>query len=423
MELRDHHLGRISTQTGPNGEVRVDAGALLRRLLLFEKCTVESIELKELSTLIDLFGYKGITDLIESGDLNIVMDAVTAGQIGQTDLQVTRDRGGPLPFGSYRLATISLADGETRDKYVHDALQEAHNANVSFKEAVKLKGLIAPRLLRYPIDAANAGVSDTVADVLQQKSSIWSAIRLVVNRDGGVDLGAVPQFEVVDLGNGGDFRIQVHFSDSQLTLPGSTMHSLVQGAILAASGVNQRIHYMQSFGAVSGFQDDEYPLFESRIEFLMRQLRPESHEERFDRVITLTGLPDINENMSCRKVDVKKLLKVRQSEECKEFRAWLRGIDQTTDEEIERRVTALRGRVAEALTGDRGRTVRFAVTTGSGFVPIVGPVLGPALSAADSFLVDRLLGRPGPTIFLSSHYPSVFSGEARQLLEGDASVS
>lgn len=420
MELRDHHLGRISTPA-PNGEVRVDVGSLLRRLLLFEQCTVESIQLKELPTLIDVFSYKGLTHLIESGDLRIIMDAMTAGQVGQTDLQITRDRGGPLPLGSYRLATVSLAE-ESRDKYVHDALQEAHNANIRFKEAVKLKGLIAPRLLRYPDDAANMGVSDTVSDILQQKSSIWSAIRLVVNRDGGLDLGAVSQFEAEDLGNGGDFRIQIHLSDSQLALPDPTMHSLVERAILAAAGMNQRIHFMRSFNAISGFQDDEYSLFESRVEFLMRQLRPDAQEQRFDRIITLAGLPDVNEETSRRQIDVKKLMKVRQSDECKEFRAWLRGIDQTTDEEIERRVRALRGRVAEALTGGRGRTVRFAVTTGSGFVPIVGSLLGPAVSAADSFLVDRLLGKPGPTTFLSSHYPSVFSGEGRKLLEGDASV-
>ena len=45
MELRGHHLGRISTPIGSNGKVQVDVGALIRRLLLIERCTVESIGL------------------------------------------------------------------------------------------------------------------------------------------------------------------------------------------------------------------------------------------------------------------------------------------------------------------------------------------------------------------------------------------
>jgi|NGEPerStandDraft_6_1074524.scaffolds.fasta_scaffold159542_1 hypothetical protein len=205
MELRNHHLGRISTPIGTTGDVQVDAGALIRRLLLFERCTVESIGLKEIPVLVDVFGYAGIRSLIESGALQFVMDAVTAGQVGQTDLEVTRRRGEPLPHGSYRIVTISIED-ESREEQIHAALQEVHNSSLKFKEAVKLKGLLAPRLLRYPIDAARQGTSDTLADVLGHRESIWSAIRYVVRRDAGLDLGDIPNLESEDLGNDGDFR-------------------------------------------------------------------------------------------------------------------------------------------------------------------------------------------------------------------------
>ena len=42
MELRERHLGPITTRSDGGSEVRVDAGALVRRLLLFEHCTLES---------------------------------------------------------------------------------------------------------------------------------------------------------------------------------------------------------------------------------------------------------------------------------------------------------------------------------------------------------------------------------------------
>jgi hypothetical protein len=113
--------------------------------------------------------------------------------------QSPRRRGEPLPHGSYRIVTISIED-ESREEQIHAALQEVHNSSLKFKEAVKLKGLLAPRLLRYPIDAARQGTSDTLADVLGHRESIWSAIRYVVRRDAGLDLGDIPNLDSEDLG-------------------------------------------------------------------------------------------------------------------------------------------------------------------------------------------------------------------------------
>ncbi len=56
MDIREHHLGRISMQL-EDGIVAVDASAPVRRLVLFERVAVESIRLTELPTLAALFGW------------------------------------------------------------------------------------------------------------------------------------------------------------------------------------------------------------------------------------------------------------------------------------------------------------------------------------------------------------------------------
>src|SRR3989442_1188631 len=130
MDIREHHFGPISTPVEGSEEVTVDVGALVRRLVLFEQCTLESIRLKEVPALVSAFGYGGFMTLIESGAVEIICDAMTAGQIGQTaDLEATRVRGGPLPLGGYHLAAVGIPkDGPGRDEYVHGALQHVHNA-------------------------------------------------------------------------------------------------------------------------------------------------------------------------------------------------------------------------------------------------------------------------------------------------------
>jgi hypothetical protein len=409
VDIREHHVGRIATPVEGVDQLLVDVGAVVRRLILFEQCTIESIRLKEVPALVSVFGFRGLMTLIESGVLRVICDAMTTGQIGQLDgLELTRSRGGPLPPRAYHLAAIGIArDGADGERFVHEVLQEVHKAPLSLKEAIRLKKELVGKLLVYPPAAALAGVDETVAEILEHHSWIWSAIRRVVQAETAADLGPPPAFEVEGLGHDGDFRIDAHLQD-RLGLGEVDEHRLVERALLGAAGVNQRIELMRSLNAVTGFQDSEFPFFEDKLNFLMRQIAPDVQEQRFDRIVEIAGLPTLTPLPASATVDADKLLKLRNGEECRELRAWLRKVDAETDEEISRRFEALRGRMAEVVEGAPGRTIRFVVTSGAGMIPVLGPALGPALSAVDTFLLEKLVGRPGPAVFLAKHYPSIF---------------
>jgi hypothetical protein len=409
MDIHERHFGRIAHEQGDSGHVVVDVGSLVRRLLLFEQCTVESIALKEVPALISTFGADGLLALIDSGAMRIVCDVMTAGQIGQTaTLKVTEKRGGLLPLGSYRLASVSIPlEGPGRKDYVHNALQEVHKAPISFKEAKKVKLALASRLLTYSPGAANAGIADTNDELRRRHPVIWDAIRQAVIMESGGDPGQDSDFSVESLGNEGDFRV----STSLVTQHGLTVekeHKLVERGILAVAGMNQRIHFMESFGAVTGFRDDEVSLFESKLAFIIRQVDPEAQEQRFERIATIAGLPGLDNMPVGTKIDVDRLLKIRDDTECRELRSWIRSIDTETDEEITARFESVRSRLASAVESQGGKAVRFLVTSGAGAIPIVGLAAGPLISAADTFLLEKVIGKPGPTTFLSKNYRSIF---------------
>jgi hypothetical protein len=100
-----------------------------------------------------------------------------------------------------------------------------------------------------------------------------------------------------------------------------------------------------------------------------------------------------------------KLLKVRESRECLEFRSWLQHLDEMSDAQIRDQVGALNSRVASVLQSTAGKTARFLVTK------MLGIVLAPAASAGadavDAFLVDRVCRQSGPAVFLNHLYPSI----------------
>lgn len=398
-EIRERHLGRIASAAEPDMAVEVDVGALVRRLLLFEHCILESDRLKEIPTLIAVFGVQGLLDLLDDGALAIVCDASTIGEIGRTaGLEPTLSRGGPLLLGGYRLASVSAAD---RQAYLHGVLQEVHRARIHFREAKRLKKALAGRLLTYPREAASSAVALTEADLVERPTLVAEAIRLATQGETGLDPGSVV-VHAEPLKLEGDFRVSASIG-KHLGLEPELEDRLVRQGLLAAAGLNQRLVLMKEFGAVTGFQNAELPLFATKLKFLADRLDPETQERRFDRILSITGLPDLRRLAPG--IDVEKLLELRSKQEWREFRVWLRNIDTESDQQIAARFTDVRAQAAEMLQSTPGRAVRFLVTATAG---LGGFIPGAAVSAVDAFLMDRLLGRPGPAAFISRWYPSIF---------------
>jgi hypothetical protein len=84
-------------------------------------------------------------------------------------------------------------------------------------------------------------------------------------------------------------------------------HQAVAHGILGVGGLNQRIGYMETYQAVTGLQNEDLPLLEEKLSFLTRQLDPEVHGQRFERVVELTGLPDVASDPNVHDVDMARL--------------------------------------------------------------------------------------------------------------------
>jgi hypothetical protein len=167
---------------------------------------------------------------------------------------------------------------------------------------------------------------------------------------------------------------------------------------------------MQTFQALCGTSPEDMPLLETKLGVLIKEMAPEAQDEQFQRVIELAGMPAIEPGT---RIDIDKLLNVRQSAECLEFRQWLVNATARSDQEIAELVHGMRSRVGEAINSTPGKIVRFLATTAAGFTPGAGTVLGPALTALDTFLLGNVLRQPGPAAFISSQYASILAKQSR----------
>src|SRR5579863_2661449 len=75
MDIRQSIFGEIATNS--DGQVSgIQLGALIRRLLLFERVVVRSIGLREIPFLIRAFGKSGFLQLLNSGLLNVSCESL-----------------------------------------------------------------------------------------------------------------------------------------------------------------------------------------------------------------------------------------------------------------------------------------------------------------------------------------------------------
>jgi len=105
---------------------------------------------------------------------------------------------------------------------------------------------------------------------------------------------------------------------------------------------------------------------------------------------------------------MERLLEIRESDECREFREWLLTIEDASDAEIKERISGLRARFGNAIQSHSGKAVRLLTTTGIGAIPGVGPIAGFMAGVVDTFFLEKLLPKSGVVAFLSGLYPSVF---------------
>jgi hypothetical protein len=404
MEIRDRLLGPIASVTDPaNDTLVVDFGDLVRKLILSERFILESNRLREIPGLVRKFGYDGVTELLRSGRVRILVDALTVGSVGHFGGGGVRPGKQPLPPGSYSFGMVRL---HAPKEVVHqDLLAINRIPGLSDKQAKKLRKLVAERLVELPESRGNKTIDALHRDLEANAPLLKTSVAIAARQEYGRTISPT-DFELrIERIDEQDWRSETDLG-SRANLTDARVHKVVEHGLLGAGGLNLRIEYMELYNAVTGIRVNELPLMEEKLGFLARQLDPDAQLERFERVIELLDLPDAAESPEVHDIDMMRLLQVLEDDRTRHFRQWLRGVDSLDDEDVQQEIHRMRDFMSRAVLSPGGRTVRFLATTGAGFVPVPG--LGIAASALDSFLIDKVVPEPGPTAFLSQLYPSVF---------------
>ncbi|MGC1920686.1 MAG: hypothetical protein WA682_12385 [Acidobacteriaceae bacterium] len=193
------------------------------------------------------------------------------------------------------------------------------------------------------------------SDLRNNSAALKAGItRLLPEALPGVDLSSY-NFDIrVDECQPRIFRIETPFVKDFQLAP-DKVHQVLQRAVGSVSNLNHRFSEMIEFSALSGFREDEAPILFGKVAGLMAPQNPETAEGQFKRILEIADVPDFEPNQ---KVDVDRLLDVRESDECRAFRDWLSKAGSLGDAE-------LRDLIGREYSGSYSQQIQFERGDGS----------------------------------------------------------
>ena len=396
MEIQQSVFGEIAQHEGARVD-SVDIGALVRRLILFDRVIIKSVRLRELPALVKAFGKTGLQDLLASGLLKLSYEPIGI----VTDVHLNGVR--PLPFEYFSFGISEAAERDELLQKEMGALRQVSGLKNQDRDAIEeavWNSIVRPAA-SFGQDLLQQFDSDIRLNNPALKQSLLAPVSDALNRH---DL-ALENLDVsVEETGHRTFRIITNLG-RDFNLPPERSHCLLQSAVVAVSNLTMRFAEMEAYSAVTGFRESEAPLLFGRLAFLIAPQNPATIENQFERVIKVAQIPDFTPGQ---KVDVKKLLQLRDSPECRDFRSWLLSAQKMTDGEIREFAENMRSILGWLVQTPLGKSVRYATTTLIGLIPGLNLAASPVAGGLDAFAWDKLLPKSGVIAFLHDQYPSLY---------------
>jgi hypothetical protein len=370
-------------------------GSVVRRLLLFDNYIVVSQRLKEFRFLSEHLGIEQTSELLESGLITI-----------RNECLQWADTSNLFHFGLARLPPLQFrldwVDFHDRRATTSDHLSCIRDLpGVSVKHSARLRRLIVENISPLPAVIKSDGGEDFFSEI-QKNTYVRSAVLLSAK---SLNIVLPEDFSFTLQRHGEIIDIETDLV-RKFGLETNAVHNVFQRALLALGSLSQQLSEMNHFQALSGYRNDESPLFLNRLRFtaLGSHLTTEEIEQDFQRVFDTGQLPDYDLNQP---IKVERLLRLREMDELSAFRAWLRDGGAKSEAEIREMIGGFKYTLSLAFNSRTIKALRFLTTTVAGLIPKYGIALGPAASGIDLILAE-MLSKQGVTAFIDDLYPSLF---------------
>lgn len=374
----------------------IDLGALVQRLILFDEVVIKSVRLRELPFLVRSFGKSGIVTALRSGIIRLSCEFTSVIE----DIALNGVRTLPLDQFSFGISELANRESDLNKELLSlQSVSGLKNRERSLIEDAVWEALVRPE----PSFGQNLQLQ-VEQDIRSNTPALRASIIHALKAQGLIDDLRLARLQIaVEEVQPKIFKIKNNIVET-FGMSNDEGHRILARAVHGVIGLDCRLADMAAYSAITGLQDDETDLLFAKFAGLMHAINPSENERRFERVLNIAGL---GQPLPSTKLNIDKLLEIRDSEESREFRKWLDYSDSLTGKELESLLCGIRSKASQVLTSHEGRMLRFAATFGIGLIP--GALVPAAiLGFADAFLVEKLFPKSGVVTFLKQQYPSIY---------------
>ena len=159
---------------------------------------------------------------------------------------------------------IELVD---RRSYLDQSLEDLTKQLGSGKQTQKLKLAIVDHLVERPDSLLLRARDQLITDLRGNGPQVVQSVALAASAQLGVSVDPASFSFRIEPIDDQDFRTESDLV-SRLGLTVEEAHKIIERGLLGVGGLNMRLAEMEAFEAVTGFQENELPLFESKLTFL-----------------------------------------------------------------------------------------------------------------------------------------------------------
>ena len=387
-----------------------DPWTFILSILFYDKYYLQSVRLKEVPHILKLVGERGFLELLKANQLSFFVPLHAMGYPSQHRrmgvqgqlLEVTT----PFSFDICLYEIDLKTKGPDGRSFLSRILMNVRSQGMKGKQFERLKREIVPHLEMSDRDLAEKGRKHMLEDIRNRQSLLELSCSEALSKEAGIlihpdDLDVKVRWE-------GDhtLRIDSNILDYTKRNLGDT-HRIHGQALMAMSKLTQQLVHMQQLSALTGFADPDVNLVRTRFDMLIGYVAKDPYIKECMRVLEITDFPMLSVPPDHLKIDVPMLLKLKDQDEFRAFRDWLRGSVDLDEKQIKDLFGSIKSRILNTLENSvAGRSLRFLAPIVGGFVV---PGIDIALSALDTFLLNRVLKPSGIVSFVNNKLPSIFT--------------
>ena len=414
--------------------IKFHPGEFIERLILFDECIIDSLRLSEIPHIVRIFGVEHVIELFNSKSLKIFCDSFFGhGSTGRTSaLLESRRKKGDLPLCSYCLDALNIHPfDETAEKvfdyekeydkyqkeFIHRDLQQLNRIpDVNSKLTKKLRKAVADNIKQFSSPSVSKSITESsYFDIRNNDPTIKVAIGNSLKNLYGLEIQPTSIELEISFIDDTDFRVESNLKD--LThLDIESIHGIIERALLAITNRNHKIAKMKDLEALVGYKNEEESLiFSGHLESLIKKMiDPARYESNFFKVVSAKGLPDFEKAALAGEIDLIKIIAIRESRECIEFRNWLWGQETIDEKQLKEALESFIQLFIDFRSTTFGKIISLMIATGFGELldsvsPYENYVTSLGLGVLDQFVIQRLLPVKGPLTFINNQLTTIYT--------------